>query len=103
MNLRGQLLLLSPLGPSSRPIKLIGPNHTDCFRVRKSPLNTTVVKDENAAVIAIFTAGAVTAVEGEIHPLCTCEKVFPPAGLGPVKLAPAAGGCELLECLPPAV
>ena len=94
---------LRALGPSSYQDELIGPNQTDCFRVLKSSLDGAVVKDETSAVIAIVTAGTVTAeVGGERHALRPFDKIFLPAGLGPVRFTPAPGGCELLECLPPA-
>ena len=94
---------LRALGPSSYQDELIGANQTDCFRVLKSSLDATVVKDETSAVVAIVTAGSVMAeVGGETHPLRTYEKFFLPGGLGPVRFTPAPGGCEILECLPPA-
>lgn len=94
---------LRALGPSSHQDELIGLNQTDCFRVLKSSLDAPVVKDENSAVIAIVTRGSVTAeVGGETHALRTYDKFFLPAGLGPVRFTPAPGGCEILECLPPA-
>ncbi|MEY2879396.1 MAG: putative mannose-6-phosphate isomerase GmuF, partial [Verrucomicrobiota bacterium] len=90
------------LGPSCYQDELIGPNQTDCFRVLKTSLDTTVVKTESAPVVAIVTRGALTAtVGGETHALRTYDKFFLPAALGPVRLAPAPGGCEILECLPP--
>jgi mannose-6-phosphate isomerase len=93
---------LRALGPSSYQDELIGTNQTDCFRVLKSYLDTAVTKTETSAVIAIVTAGEVTAeVGGEVHRLRTYDKFFLPAGLGPVRLTPAPGGCEILECLPP--
>ena len=94
---------LRALGPSSYQDELIGANQTDCFRVLKSSLDAPVVKDETSAVVAIVTAGSVMVdVGGEVHPLRTHEKFFLPAGLGPVRFTPAPGGCEILECLPPA-
>ncbi len=94
---------LRALGPSSHQDELIGPNQTDCFRVLKSSLAAPVLKDETSAVIAIVTSGTVTAeVGGEVHRFGPFDKFFLPAGLGPVRFTPAPGGCELLECLPPA-
>ncbi|MCX6954962.1 MAG: class I mannose-6-phosphate isomerase [Verrucomicrobia bacterium] len=94
---------LRALGPSSYQDELIGANQTDCFRVLKSSLDGPVVKDETSVVIAIVTAGSVTAeVGGEVHRLRAYDKFFLPAGLGPVSYTPAPGGCALLECLPPA-
>ena len=81
--------------------ELIGPAQTDCFRVLKTHLGSPVVKDENAPVIAIVTAGTVLAeVGGRVSTLRTCDKVFLPAGLGPVRFTPQ-GSAALLECLPP--
>jgi mannose-6-phosphate isomerase len=94
---------LRALGPSSYQDELIGANQTDCFRVLKSTLDGPVFKDEANCSIAIVTAGAVTLeAGGETHRLATYDKVFLPAGLGPVRVTPAPGGCEILECLPPA-
>ncbi len=81
--------------------ELIGPTRTDCFRVLKTHLRSPVLKDENAPVIAIVTEGTVLAeVAGRVSTLRTCDKVFLPAGLGPVKFTPQ-GPAALLECLPP--
>jgi mannose-6-phosphate isomerase len=89
-------------GGGSWQDELIGPAQTDCFRVAKSHLTEAVVKDENSAVIAIVTAGAVIAeVGGEIHELHTYDKVFLAAGLGAVKLTPSSATAEILECFPP--
>jgi mannose-6-phosphate isomerase len=94
---------LRALGPSSYQDELIGLNQTDCFRVLKSSLDGPVLKDETCAVIAIVTSGSVMAeVGGEVHSLRPFDKFFLPAGLGPVRFTPAPGGCEILECLPPA-
>lgn len=83
--------------------ELIGPAQTDCFRVAKTTLNAQVVKDETSAAIAIVTGGAVLVeTGGESHRFDIYEKFFVPAGLGPVKLTPADGHAELLECFPPA-
>lgn len=94
---------LRELGPASWQDELIGAQQTDCFRVAKSHLGATVLKEETSAVIAIVTAGNVTAdVGGETHVLRTFDKVFLPAGLGAVKFTPAGGPAEILECFPPA-
>ncbi|MBL9203152.1 MAG: class I mannose-6-phosphate isomerase [Opitutaceae bacterium] len=91
------------LGPSSHQDEFIGPNQTDCFRVRRSVLDTTVTKTEPSAVIAIVTAGNVLAeAGGESHRIATYGKFFVPAGLGPLRLTPLGGTAEVLECLPPA-
>lgn len=89
------------LGAQSWQDELIGAAQTDCFRVTKTHLAEPVVKDETAATIAIVTAGSVTAeVSGEAHALRTYDKIFLPAGLGPVKLTPHPTA-EILECHPP--
>ena len=94
---------LRELGPGSHQEELIGPAQTDCFRVRRTRLAGSVVKDESSAVIAIVTCGAVIAeVGGESHRLETYAKCFLPAGLGPVRFSPVNGPAEILECLPPA-
>ena len=91
------------LGPGSWQDDLIGPAQTDCFRVARTHCGGPVLKDENTFVIAIVTAGAVMAgVGGESHLLHTYEKLFLPAGIGPVHCTPVNGPAEILECLPPA-
>ena len=90
------------LGGGSRQEELIGPAQTDCFRVARTQLAGPVVKDENSAVIAIVTAGAVMVeTRRGRHRLERYEKCLLPAGLGPVGLAPIGGAAELLECFPP--
>ncbi|HEY1108207.1 MAG TPA: phosphoheptose isomerase [Opitutaceae bacterium] len=89
------------LGTHSWQDELIGAAQTDCFRVARTHLAEPVVKDETSATIAIVTAGSVTAeVGGEAHTLRTYDKVFLPAGLGPVKFTPHPTA-EMLECHPP--
>lgn len=91
------------LGAGSIQEELIGPDRTDCFQVRRTLLRATAVKQEEAPVIAIVTAGAVLAeAGGETHRLDTFAKCFLPARLGPVRLTPLTGTAEILECLPPA-
>ena len=91
------------LGAGSVQEELIGPDRTDCFQVRRTLLQSPVVKQEEAAVIAIVTAGTVLAeAGGETHRLETFAKCFLPAGLGPVRLTPVGGPAAILECLPPA-
>jgi mannose-6-phosphate isomerase len=93
---------LRPLGPDCHQDELIGANQTDCFRVRKSYIRAPLVKDENSAVIAIVTRGAVTLGAGGLpHRLRACDKFFLPAGIGPVSFTPEPEA-EILECLPPA-
>jgi mannose-6-phosphate isomerase len=93
---------LRPLGPDSYQDELIGANQTDCFRVRKSYLRTSLIKEEGEAAIAIITHGAVRVSAGGLcHRLRTYDKFFLPAGIGPVSYAPEPE-CEMLECLPPA-
>jgi mannose-6-phosphate isomerase len=93
---------LRPLGPDSYQDELIGPNQTDCFRVRKSYLRTSLTKENSDAVIAIVTRGGVTASAGGVtHRFRTYDKFFLPAGIGPVSFTPEPE-CEILECLPPA-
>lgn len=92
---------LRALGAHSWQDEVIGAAQTDCFRVTKTHLGEPVVKDENVATIAIVTAGSVTAeVGGEAHTLRTYDKVFIPAGLGPVKFTPYPTAA-ILECHPP--
>lgn len=90
-------------GPNSYQEELVGAAQTDCFRVVRTRLDAPVVREEGAAAIAIVVGGAVTVeAGGASHLLHIYEKSFFPAGLGPVKLVPAAGGVEVLECFPPA-
>ncbi|MEO6246214.1 MAG: class I mannose-6-phosphate isomerase [Opitutaceae bacterium] len=94
---------LRALGPSSHQDELVGANQTDCFRVLTTTLDQAVAKSEPSAVIGIVTRGAVTAeVGGERHVFNTFDKFFLAAGLGSVRFTPTSGGCEILECLPPA-
>jgi len=89
------------LGPGSWQDELVGPAQTDCFRVAKTHLAASVLKDETSCTIAIVAAGEVTLTAGgESHRLRTYDKVFLPAGLGPVAFTPSPGA-EILECLPP--
>jgi mannose-6-phosphate isomerase len=93
---------LRTFAPHSWQDELIGPAQTDCFRVHLTHLGGPVVKDENAPVIAIVTAGTVIAeVGGATHRLRPFDKVFLPAHLGPLRLSPADTSATLLECLPP--
>jgi len=93
---------LRDLGPGSWQDELIGTAQTDCFRVAKTHLAAPVLKDETSAAIAIVTRGEVTLTAGgESHRLRQYDKVFLPAGLGPVAFAPASRA-EILECSPPA-
>jgi mannose-6-phosphate isomerase len=92
---------LRPLGLRSHQDELIGATQTDCFRVYRTTFRDPVVKDENSAVIAIVTRGAVTvSVGGCSHRLATYDKFFLPAQLGPVTFTPEPNA-EILECLPP--
>ncbi len=98
---RCQPRLRRTLGPGSQQDELIGAAQTDCFRVHRTTLRAPVVKDENSAVIAIVTRGAVTvAVGGRSHRLIAYDKFFLPAQLGPVSFTPEPEA-EILECLPP--
>ena len=88
-------------GPGSWQEELIGIAQTDCFRVARTRLGGEVVKDENRAVIAVVTAGTVTArVAGMAYRFDTYEKFFLPAGIGPVTFTPTPHA-EMLECFPP--
>ena len=90
------------LGPGSWQEELIGPAHTPCFRLRRSHLAAPLAKTESEASIVIVTSGSCSlSAGGETHALRFGDKVFLPAGLGPVALQPANSGCVLLECLPP--
>ncbi|PAW67682.1 MAG: hypothetical protein B9S34_04810 [Opitutia bacterium Tous-C1TDCM] len=94
--------LLRDLGAGSRQDELIGAAETDCFRVRKTHLAAPAVLAAAEPTILIVTAGEVVAeVGGESHRLRTFDKVFLPAGLGPVRFTPHPHA-EWLECLPPA-
>lgn len=93
---------LRELGPGSWQEELIGPARTACFRLRRSVVAAPLVKTETEAAIVIVTEGAAELTAGgETHALRFGEKVFLPAGLGPVAIRPASNGCVFLECLPP--
>ncbi|MSU72755.1 MAG: phosphoheptose isomerase [Opitutus sp.] len=101
--IRCQPRRLRVLGPGSWQDELIGAAQTDCFRVTRTHLGGPVLKDETSFVIAIVTAGAVMVeAGGESHRFNTYDKLFFPAGLGPVKLTPVTATAEILECRPPA-
>ncbi len=92
---------LRAFGSESYQDELIGADRTDCFRVARTRINAPLVKDETSAVIAIITAGSVSCeVAGETIRLRTYDKVFLPAGLGPVSFTPHPNA-EILECFPP--
>lgn len=94
--------LLRELGRGSRQEELIGPAHTPWFRLRRSHLSAPIEKTETEAAIVIVASGeCALSAGGETHHLRFGDKVFLPAGLGPVALQPATSGCVLLECLPP--
>lgn len=94
---------LRDLGPGGWQEELIGPDRTSCFRVRRSHLAAPLEKTETEAHICVVTSGACTfSAGGESHALRFGDKLFLPAGLGPVALQPATSGCVLLECFPPA-
>lgn len=89
------------LGPDSYQDDLIGPERTPCFQVRQSQLRGPVTKTEGTCSLAIVTAGSCTAtVGGETHSLSLYDKIFCPAGLGPVQFQPHSTA-TLLECYPP--
>ena len=92
---------LRAFGSESYQDELIGADRTDCFRIARTRINAPLVKDETSAVIAIVTAGSVSCeVAGETIRLHTYDKVFFPAGLGPVRFTPHPNA-EILECFPP--
>jgi mannose-6-phosphate isomerase len=88
--------------PGSWTDSLIGPAQTPCFRVKQTHLGAPVTRTDDSFYIAIVTAGAcsVTGPDGEKYPLQRFEKIFVPAGLGPVTFAPLPE-VEILECRPP--
>lgn len=90
------------LGPNSWQESLIGPDRTPCFRVTKSHINDSVVKEESGCHIGIVTSGAcIVSSGGREHRLRQYDKFFCPAGLGPLHFSPEPGA-EILECHPPA-
>ncbi|MBC7365588.1 MAG: phosphoheptose isomerase [Undibacterium sp.] len=93
---------LRPLGPDSYQDKLIGPERTPCFRIRKSHLRGPITRHDSECFIGIVTAGSGTLTAGgETHRLRTFDKFFFPAALGAWELNPDPT-LDLLECLPPA-
>lgn len=94
---------LRDLGPGSTQEELIGPDHTPCFRARRSRVAAPITKTESESHILIVAEGACSlSAGGETHALRFGDKAFIPAGLGPLAIRPKAAGCVLLECLPPA-
>ena len=92
---------LETLGASSWRELSIGPAQTACFRVTKSFLDEAVRTESDRPYIAIVTAGEVTAHAAGGHcRLKRYDKVFVPAGLGPLHLTPEPHA-EILECHPP--
>ena len=90
------------LGPDSYQDDLIGPERTPCFRVRQSQMRGPVTKTEDSAYLAIVTAGTCAVrAGGETHHLKPLDKIFCPAGLGPLDIQPAPS-TTWLECYPPA-
>jgi mannose-6-phosphate isomerase len=93
---------LRALGPDSYQDKLIGPERTPCFRIRKSHLRGPIMRHDTECFIGIVTAGSGTLTAGgETHQLRAFDKFFVPAALGPWQLHPTPT-LDLLECLPPA-
>jgi Phosphomannose isomerase len=93
---------LRELGPGSWQEELIGAAHTPWFRLRRSHIHAPLEKTETEASIVIVASGECELSAGrETHRLRFGDKVFLPAGLGPVSVQPASSGCVLLECLPP--
>jgi mannose-6-phosphate isomerase len=94
---------LRPLGPIAYQDELIGPNQTDCFRVLKSAPPRPDREDRIRPVIAIVTSRRRDRDRRrpKATGLRTYDKVFLPAGLGPVEFTPEPAA-EILECLPPA-
>ena len=89
------------LGPDSYQDKLIGPERTPCFRIRKTYLRGPITRHDSECFIGIVTAGSGTlTVGGETNALRPFDKFFVPAALGPWQLCPHPT-LDLLECLPP--
>lgn len=90
------------LAPGSWQDTLIGPEHTPCFRVRRTHLESPVAKREDEFHVAIVTEGACTieTARGR-HRLGRFDKCLLPAGLGEVLISPLAP-TEIIECYPPA-
>jgi mannose-6-phosphate isomerase len=90
------------LGPDSSQDNLIGPERTSCFQVRKCHLRSPVEKTESSALVALITEGTcAVSAGGETHRLQRYDKIFIPAGLGPVHFQPSPTA-TFLECYPPA-
>ena len=87
--------------------QLIGPEHTDCFRVTQThlpaDLTDAVERTPGGFSIAIVTEGRVRAEAGhDSVTLDTYDRVLIPAGLGPVRWTPLGDAATVLECHPPA-
>ncbi len=88
-------------GPSSWRDSLIGPGQTPCFAVDKLHLNERVTLEEARCAIHLVTAGACTfSTRDDSQRLGRYDKVFIPAGVGPLTIIPETH-VEILTCHPP--
>lgn len=93
---------LRTFSPGSWQDQLIGPRHTPCFSVEKLHLAEPVTLESNRASIHLVTAGECTyGTNSDSQILHQFDKVFIPAGIGPVTLTPGPHA-EILICHPPA-
>ncbi len=93
---------LRTFGPGSWQDQLIGPRHTPCFSVEKLHLAEPVTLESNRASIHLVTAGECAyGTNSDSQILHRFDKVFVPAGIGPVTLTPGPHA-EILICHPPA-
>lgn len=80
---------------------LIGPAQTPCFRVDQRTVDSDTVLHHDRACVIIVTEGTLTVqADGAPQRLQTYDKLFVPAGLGPLRLSPQPHAV-LLECHPP--
>ncbi len=93
---------LRTFGPGSWQDQLIGLQHTPCFSVEKLHLAEPVTLESNRAAIHLVTAGECTyGTNSDSQVLHSFDKVFVPAGIGPLTLTPGPKA-EILMCHPPA-
>lgn len=88
-------------GPSSWQEHLIGPRQTPCFSVAKLHLNEPVTLEDAHAAIYLVTSGSCTlATHNDSRQLRCHDKVFLPAGVGPLTITPDPH-VEIVTCHPP--
>ncbi|HEY9250589.1 MAG TPA: phosphoheptose isomerase, partial [Rariglobus sp.] len=90
-----------PGGNSSRD-ELIGPRHTDCFRLTRLHLGEPLTLDEGEWTVCIVAEGACDVRDSiQTHRIHKHHAFLLPAGVGPVTFTPVGRTAVILECRPP--